>query len=94
MGLFSTLFRRWCQSPLVMHNELAEAIVGLTEELREAREERRRSLVTRVDLSAAEKRIIAAIGSGISDSDRALLDAYAARVERSAKKLEALDAAQ
>lgn len=77
-----------------MHNELAEAIVRLTEELREAREERRRGLSTKADLRETEKRIIAAIGTGISDSDRALLDAYAARVERSAKKLEALDAAQ
>lgn len=68
-----------------MNDELAHAIRHLTEELSEWREERRRELVTKADLHASERRIIASI----SAADPAALARLASELKDSASPLKA-----
>ncbi len=79
-----------------MHDRIAIAVDLLTAELKEGRLERRRHLVTKEDLLATQRRILAALthdpSDGISPQDRALLDGLLENIAARTAKLEALDA--
>jgi hypothetical protein len=72
-------------------DHLADAIDGLTAELAAQRAECQRNLVTKQDLSEAERRITAAMMDRILDADLRSLDKIEKRIARLAVRVRRLD---
>lgn len=78
-------------------SQLAEAITLLVCELRSMRDDRNREIITKADLAATEKRIIAEIkaggsSGGITRDEQRMLDELSERTRLQTRKLEKLDA--
>jgi hypothetical protein len=74
------------------NSALADAILALCCEIRSAREFS--SLATKCDLEGVEARLMHAIERKLSDADAALLDQLNARMARTVRRLEGINASQ